>query len=125
MRTALPDGFELDDDRDRVDVDVVHRFLSEEAYWVRGRSRATIAELIRSSTRVIAALCPAEKKRKSRGQAMPPAATTALPRRARCIRLKRNEFIFFAPCNSECGLRFYPQFRNPQSAIRNWKALSD
>ena len=58
MRRVLPDGFELDDDRDRVDVDVVHRFLSEEAYWVRGRSRATIAELIRSSTRVIAAYAP-------------------------------------------------------------------
>ena len=55
MRRSLPDGFELDDDRDRVDVDVVHRYLSEEAYWVPGRSRATIEELIRSSTRVIAA----------------------------------------------------------------------
>jgi Acetyltransferase (GNAT) family. len=58
MRRSLPDGFELDDDRDRVDVDVVHRYLSEEAYWVPGRSRATIEELIRSSTRVIAAYEP-------------------------------------------------------------------
>ena len=32
-------GLELDDDRERVDVDAVFRFLSEEAYWVRGRSR--------------------------------------------------------------------------------------
>ena len=55
MRRVLPDGFELDDDRDRVDVDVVYRYLSEEAYWVPGRSRATIEEQIRSSTRVIAA----------------------------------------------------------------------
>ncbi len=27
-------------DRDRVDLDVVHRYLSEESYWARGRSRA-------------------------------------------------------------------------------------
>jgi GNAT superfamily N-acetyltransferase len=59
MRRVLADGFELDDDRDRVNVDVVHRYLSEEAYWVRGRSRTTIGELIRSSTRVIAAYDPA------------------------------------------------------------------
>jgi predicted N-acetyltransferase YhbS len=55
MRRGLPDGLELDDDRERVDVDAVHRFLSEEAYWVRGRSRETIERLVRESTRVIAA----------------------------------------------------------------------
>ena len=55
MRRALPDGLELDDDRDRIDVDAVHRFLSEEAYWVQGRSLETIERLIRESTRVIAA----------------------------------------------------------------------
>jgi GNAT superfamily N-acetyltransferase len=55
MRRPLSDGYELDDDRDRVDVDVVHRFLSEEAYWVPGRSRDTIERLVRESTRVIAA----------------------------------------------------------------------
>jgi len=55
MRRELADGLELDDDRDRVDVDAVHRFLTEEAYWVRGRSRETIERLVRESTRVIAA----------------------------------------------------------------------
>jgi GNAT superfamily N-acetyltransferase len=55
MRRAIGDGYELDDDRDRVDVDVVHRFLSEEAYWVPGRSRRTIERLVRESARVIAA----------------------------------------------------------------------
>lgn len=54
MRRELPDGLEIDDDRDRVDVDAVYRFLSEEAYWVRGRSRETIERLVRESTRVIA-----------------------------------------------------------------------
>jgi predicted GNAT family N-acyltransferase len=53
MRRELPDGYELDDDRDRVDVDVVYRYLAEEAYWVRGRDRATIGRLVQDSTRVI------------------------------------------------------------------------
>jgi GNAT superfamily N-acetyltransferase len=55
MRRELPDGYELDDDRGRVDVDVVHRYLAEEAYWVRGRDRSTIERLVRDSTRVIGA----------------------------------------------------------------------
>lgn len=55
MRRQIGDGLELDDDRDRVDVDVVHRYLSEEAYWIRGRSKDTIERLVRESTRVIAA----------------------------------------------------------------------
>lgn len=53
MRRELPGGYELDDDRGRVDVDVVHRYLAEEAYWVRGRDRPTIERLVRESTRVI------------------------------------------------------------------------
>ena len=55
MRRSLADGYELDDDPARVDVDVVHRFLSDAAYWVPGRSRATVERLIATSTRVIAA----------------------------------------------------------------------
>jgi predicted N-acetyltransferase YhbS len=55
MRRELPNGLQLDDDRGRVDIDAVHRFLSEEAYWVRGRSRETIERLVRESTRVVAA----------------------------------------------------------------------
>jgi GNAT superfamily N-acetyltransferase len=55
MRRDLGDGYELDDDRERVDVDAVHRFLSEEAYWVPGRDRATIERLVRGSARVVAA----------------------------------------------------------------------
>jgi predicted N-acetyltransferase YhbS len=55
MRRALEDGYELDDDRERVDVDAVHRFLRDEAYWVPGRSRATVQRLVGSSTRVLAA----------------------------------------------------------------------
>ena len=55
MRRELADGLELDDDRQRVDVDAVYRYLSEQAYWVMGRSRETIERLVRESTRVIAA----------------------------------------------------------------------
>lgn len=55
MRRVIGDGVELDDDRDRVDLDSVFRFLSEEAYWVLGRSRETIERLVRESTRVIGA----------------------------------------------------------------------
>lgn len=55
MRRSLGDGLEIDDERERVDVDAVHRYLAEEAYWVVGRSRETIERLVRESTRVIAA----------------------------------------------------------------------
>ncbi len=36
----LPDGFTISDDKSRLDVDMIHRYLSEEAYWAIGRSRA-------------------------------------------------------------------------------------
>ena len=58
MRRELTEGYELDDDRERVDVEAVFRFLAGEAYWVRGRDRDTIARLVRESTRVIAAYAP-------------------------------------------------------------------
>jgi GNAT superfamily N-acetyltransferase len=50
-----PDGIVIDDDRARVDVDAVHRFLSEESYWAKGRDRETVARLIVEATRVVAA----------------------------------------------------------------------
>jgi len=55
MRRALAGGYEIDDDRDRIDVDMVYRFLSEEAYWAQGRTRETVERLVRESTRVIGA----------------------------------------------------------------------
>lgn len=53
MRRWLPGGIELDDDRERVDVDAVHAFLSEHAYWARGRPRETVERLIREASRVV------------------------------------------------------------------------
>jgi GNAT superfamily N-acetyltransferase len=53
VRRALPGGFELDDDPERVDVAEVHRFLSEESYWARGRPRETVERLVREAARVV------------------------------------------------------------------------
>ena len=53
MRRELGEGFELDDDRARVDVDAVHRFLSQEAYWARGRPRETVERLVGEASRVV------------------------------------------------------------------------
>lgn len=39
--TDLPEGFELSSERDRMDRAAVHAWLSREAYWALGRSRAT------------------------------------------------------------------------------------
>ena len=58
MRRSIAQGYELDDDRDRVDVDAVSAFLTTEAYWVPGRSRETIERLVRESSRVIGAYAP-------------------------------------------------------------------
>lgn len=53
MRRELPGGFVLDDDPDRVDVGEVHRFLSEESYWARGRPRDVVELLVRGASRVV------------------------------------------------------------------------
>jgi GNAT superfamily N-acetyltransferase len=53
MRRELPGGYELDDDVDRIDIDAVHRYLSEESYWAAGRPRAVVEELVRGATRVV------------------------------------------------------------------------
>ena len=52
MPTALPEGYELDDDPGRIDVDAVHRFVTE-AYWAKGRSRDVVAATIAGSARVV------------------------------------------------------------------------
>jgi GNAT superfamily N-acetyltransferase len=49
----LGDGLQLDDDRNRIDVAEVHRFLSEDAYWAIGRSRETVERLIGEASRVV------------------------------------------------------------------------
>ncbi|HYZ30019.1 MAG TPA: GNAT family N-acetyltransferase [Thermoleophilaceae bacterium] len=58
MRRALPGGYELDDDRDRIDVDAVHAFIGDESYWAKGRSRETMQAAIDGSARVIGLYTP-------------------------------------------------------------------
>jgi GNAT superfamily N-acetyltransferase len=53
MKRVLPGGYELDDDPRRVDVDAVHRYLSEESYWAAGRTRETVERLVREAARVV------------------------------------------------------------------------
>jgi GNAT superfamily N-acetyltransferase len=53
LRRELPGGFELDDDRGRVDIDAVHDFLSNESYWAKGRARDEVERSVRDAARVI------------------------------------------------------------------------
>ncbi|MEW2417975.1 GNAT family N-acetyltransferase [Streptomyces sp. NPDC046866] len=39
MSTGLPEGFEVSTDTARLDAALVHRWLSQDAYWALGRSR--------------------------------------------------------------------------------------
>jgi GNAT superfamily N-acetyltransferase len=55
MIRELGDGYELDDDRRRIDAGVVHRFLSEDSYWAVGRSHAAVVASIEGSQRVVGA----------------------------------------------------------------------
>jgi GNAT superfamily N-acetyltransferase len=57
-RQALEDGYELDDDPGRVDVDVATAFLAEESYWAQGRPRAVMAQLVAEAERVVGLYAP-------------------------------------------------------------------
>ena len=46
---ASRDGYEIDDDPGRLDLDVVHRFLSEDSYWAKGRSRQAVERAVAGS----------------------------------------------------------------------------
>ena len=47
--------FEIDDDRTRVDRDVLWEFLSTKAYWGRFRDRAKVERQLESAWRIVAA----------------------------------------------------------------------
>jgi ribosomal protein S18 acetylase RimI-like enzyme len=53
VRRELGEGFELDDDPARIDVDAVHAYISGESYWGRGRSRELVQRAIAGSQRVL------------------------------------------------------------------------
>lgn len=50
---SLGDSFELDDDRDRIDLAEVHRFLSEESYWAQGRPLEVQGRLVAEAASVV------------------------------------------------------------------------
>lgn len=52
MTRDLGDGYELDDDAARVDIDAVHAFLTT-AYWAEGRPRETVERLVREASRIV------------------------------------------------------------------------
>ena len=53
MRRAIDDGYELDDDPSRVDVDAMVQFLTTEAYWGRWRKRDEIVAQLSAAWRVV------------------------------------------------------------------------
>jgi GNAT superfamily N-acetyltransferase len=53
LKRDLGDDLDLDDDRDRIDREAVHRYLSQESYWARRRTREIQDALIASSQRVV------------------------------------------------------------------------
>jgi GNAT superfamily N-acetyltransferase len=53
MSRDLGDGYELDDDRARIDRDAVHAYVGGVSYWAKGRPRERQDELIDASHRVV------------------------------------------------------------------------
>jgi GNAT superfamily N-acetyltransferase len=53
VKRDLGQGYELDDDRTRLDRDAVHAYLGGESYWAEGRTRERQDELIDASDRVV------------------------------------------------------------------------
>ena len=49
MALPVSDEYTVSTDRSRLDVDLIHRFLSEEAYWARGRAREQVERSIENS----------------------------------------------------------------------------
>jgi GNAT superfamily N-acetyltransferase len=58
MKKQLKDGYELDDDSERVDRDIVHRFISEESYWGFRREREAMDGLIDRASRNVGLYAP-------------------------------------------------------------------
>jgi GNAT superfamily N-acetyltransferase len=52
VRRELGDGYELDDDPDRVDLDAVHGFITD-SYWAKGRPREVQARLNAAAARLV------------------------------------------------------------------------
>jgi GNAT superfamily N-acetyltransferase len=53
VKRDLGDGYELDDDRSRIDRDAIHAYLGGESYWAKGRPRERQDELLDASDHVV------------------------------------------------------------------------
>ncbi len=53
MKRDLGDGYELDDDPERIDVAAVHRYLAGESYWAKDRPYETVERVAREADRVV------------------------------------------------------------------------
>jgi GNAT superfamily N-acetyltransferase len=53
VKRDLGEGYELDDDRARLDREAVHAYLGGISYWAEGRTRERQDELIDASARVV------------------------------------------------------------------------
>jgi GNAT superfamily N-acetyltransferase len=53
VKRVLDDGYEVDDDRARLDREAVHAYLGGISYWAEGRTRERQDELIDASERVV------------------------------------------------------------------------
>jgi GNAT superfamily N-acetyltransferase len=53
VRRDLGEGLELDDAKERIDLEEVHRFLAEVSYWAKGRPRDVQDRLVREAARVV------------------------------------------------------------------------
>ena len=53
MIRELADGYELDDDKSRTDLDAVYAFLRDESYWANERPRGVQDDLIARADRVV------------------------------------------------------------------------
>jgi GNAT superfamily N-acetyltransferase len=53
MKRTLENGFEVDDDRARLDREAVHAYVGGVSYWAKGRTRDRQDELIDASAHVV------------------------------------------------------------------------
>jgi GNAT superfamily N-acetyltransferase len=53
VRRQLPGGYELDDDRSRLDIDAIHAYIGGESYWAKGRTLERMRDVVAGSMRCI------------------------------------------------------------------------
>jgi GNAT superfamily N-acetyltransferase len=53
VRRTLANGYELDDDRSRLDREAIHAYVGGVSYWAKGRTRERQDELIDASGHVV------------------------------------------------------------------------